>query len=95
VDDAVALGRIDSTLLSDGSALVSWIEFGEGTSEVRARRIHPDGTKDGSFVVTGVSSERASGYPRLTRSGDRVYFAWTETRPVRRVNMAVLTGRDR
>lgn len=93
VDDGVALGRVDSELLPDGSALVAWIEFAEGQSAVRARRVRPDGTKDPSFEVAGVSGDRASGYPRMARSGGTVLFAWTETQPVKRVRVATLALR--
>jgi hypothetical protein len=89
VDDGVSLGRLDSEMLPDGSVLVSWIEFARGTSQIRARRVRPDGTRDPSLVVAGISSARASGYPRLTRRGDRIYFAWTDTAP-RRVRVTTM-----
>jgi hypothetical protein len=89
VDDGVSLGRLDSEMLPDGSVLVSWIEFAQGRSEVRARRVAPDGTRDRSFVVTGIGAGRASGYPRMARSGRRVYFAWTDT-AAKRVRVGVL-----
>jgi hypothetical protein len=93
VDDGVALGRVDSELVPDGSALVAWIEFAEGQSSLRARRVRPDGAKDPSFEVAGVSGDRASGYPRMARSGGTVLFAWTETQPVKRVRLAALALR--
>lgn len=93
VDDGVALGRVDSELLPDGSALVTWIEFKDGQSEVRGRRVRPDGTKEPSFPVAGVSGDRASGYPRMARSGGTVLFAWTDTQPVKQVRLAALALR--
>jgi len=93
VDDGVALGRVDSELLPDGSVLVTWIEFEDGRSEVRGRRVRPDGTKEPSFPVAGVSGDRASGYPRMARSGKTVLFAWTETQPVKQVRLAALALR--
>jgi len=93
VDDGVALGRVDSELLPDGSALVTWIEFGEGRSEMRGRRVRADGSREPSFPVAGVSGDRASGYPRMARSGDTVLFAWTETQPVKQIRLAALALR--
>jgi len=81
VDDGVALGRVDSELLPDGSALVGWVEFKEPGSEFRVRRVLPNGTRGASMSVTRVSSDRASGYPRLARSGNTLVFAWTEVAP--------------
>lgn len=78
VDDGVALGRVDSELLPDESALVSWIEFREQGSEFRVRRVRPDGTRGESMVVSRVSSDRASGYPRMARTGNTLVFAWTD-----------------
>lgn len=78
VDEGVALGRVDAELLPDGAALVSWIEFKEAGSEFRVRRIWPDGTRGPSLPVSRVSSDRASGYPRMARAGNTVVFAWTE-----------------
>lgn len=91
VDGGVPLGRLSNVLLADGSALVGWIEFNDGTSEFRVRRVWPDGRLGDETVVTPISSDRASGYPRLARSGDRILAAWTETSPERRVRVARLT----
>lgn len=88
VDDASTLGRVDADMLPDGSLLVGWIEFRRGGSEFRVRRLGPDGTRGASMRVSAMSSERASGYPRLVRSGDTVLFAWTETGQATRVRLA-------
>ncbi|MCA1563880.1 MAG: glycoside hydrolase [Acidobacteria bacterium] len=45
VDDGVPLGRVDAELLPNGRALVSWIDFNGGNSELRVRdqnRRHAD-----------------------------------------------------
>jgi len=91
VDGGVPLGRLSNVLLPDGSALVGWIEFNDGKSEFRVRRVWPDGRVGDETVVTPISSDRASGYPRLARSGDQTLAAWTETSPERRVRLARLT----
>jgi hypothetical protein len=91
VDDGNPLGRSDVVLLPSGDALVLWIESPlEGGAEIRARRVAPDGRSDASFLVSATSPERASGFPRMERIGNRVYFAWTEVAEPARVRMATL-----
>lgn len=78
VDGGEPAGRVDVELLDGGEALVSWIErTGADAAEVRARRVGAEGTRGAPLVVASSSGERASGFPRMARSGDRVVFAWT------------------
>lgn len=79
VDDASALGRVDVALVDDHSAAVVWIEYVEGRSQLRLRRVSDNGTLSPSTVVSPLASGRASGYPRLTRSDHELLFAWTES----------------
>ena len=89
VDDGFPLGRLDTILLQDGSALVSWIEKTDGGAEVRVRRVDTDGTPDVSSVVAVTSVARASGVPRMTRNGNAVYIAWTEAGEPSSIHTAV------
>ncbi len=82
VDDGNPLGRVDAELLADGSALVGWIERLESGAEFRARRVWPDGRRDEAVSVASLAASRASGYPRIARSGDRIVFAWVGARGV-------------
>lgn len=78
VDDGDPAGRVDVELLEDGSALVSWLErTGEESAEVRVRRVAPGGALGPAATVASSSGARASGFPRMARSGDGVVFAWT------------------
>jgi hypothetical protein len=79
VDDASALGRVDVELLEDGSAAVAWIEYADGRSQFRIRRVDTAGSLSPSTVVSSLASGRASGYPRLARAGRELLFAWTES----------------
>jgi hypothetical protein len=78
LDDASALGRVDAALLSDGSAMATWIEFADGKAQFRMRRVTPSGERGPATTVSGLSANRASGYPRMARFGDELIFAWTE-----------------
>jgi hypothetical protein len=78
VDDGDPAGRVDVELLDGGEALVSWIErTGADGAEVLARRVASDGGRSAPLVVAASSGERASGFPRMARSGGEVVFAWT------------------
>lgn len=91
VDDGHPLGRTDIVLLPNGDALVLWIESPlEGDTEIRARRLHPDGSFEDSFAITTTSAERASGFPRVSLVGHTLYFAWTEAGEPSHVRMATL-----
>jgi hypothetical protein len=77
LDDEASLGRVDIELLDDGSAIASWMEFAGERSRFKVRRISPSGQRSAAVDVPG--AVRASGYPRMTRSGDELILAWTET----------------
>lgn len=80
VDDGTPSGRVDVTMLEDGSAVVSWLErTGGDRAEVRLRRVTPDGSASASASLTTSSSARASGFPRMARlSDDELLLAWTD-----------------
>ena len=77
VDEGVPLGRVDVERLDDGSAVVVWLEASEGPARVLARRVAPDGGAGPTLVVSETSGERASGFPRMARSGNELILAWT------------------
>jgi hypothetical protein len=77
LDDESSLGRVDIEMLDDGSAIASWMEFAGGRSHFRVRRVSPSGQRSPAVDVPG--AVRASGYPRMTRSGNELILAWTET----------------
>jgi hypothetical protein len=94
VDDGAAIGRAAVTLLPDGAALVVWLERTTGdAAEIRARRVTAGGA-GASMALAATSGERLSGFPRVVRSGDVVYLAWTDAAGPRvRVAAARLDGR--
>ena len=77
VDDGKPMGRVDVELLADGSALVGWLERTAEGGEVRARRVYPDGRRGQAVTISKTTVDRASGFPHLVRTGDRIVFAWT------------------
>jgi hypothetical protein len=77
VDDAGSLGRVDVDLLEDGSALVTWVEYAEGASDFKVRRVDKAGVKSPALAVAPVSGGRASGFPKVARRGNELIFAWS------------------
>ena len=78
VDNGNVIGRVDTDFMSDGSALISWLEpMGENVV-LQVARVYVDGTHDAPVTVTNTSAERQSGFPQLEVVGDAVYVAWTD-----------------
>lgn len=96
VDDGSPAGRVDVVMLPGGSALVSWLErTRDSAAEVRVRRIAAPGVagaapaRGRAMTVTVSRAARASGFPRMVRSGTRIIFAWTLPGESPRVHVAV------
>jgi hypothetical protein len=87
-DDGAPLGRVDVELLTDGAALVVWLERGAKGGIIKARRVASAGARAQSFVVADTSAARSSGFPRIARAGDDVIFAWTDASTPSRVRVA-------
>lgn len=79
LDDGSSRGKVDIEMLDDGNAVATWVEFAGGRSQFRVRRVESSGMKSAAVVVAGASGGRVSGVPRMTRLGDQLVFAWTET----------------
>jgi hypothetical protein len=78
VDGGRPIGRTDVVLDGRGAALVSWMEEAGDAVEIRVRRVTADGRVGSAMTIARVAAGRASGFPRMVRSGDRLVFAWTE-----------------
>lgn len=78
VDDGRPIGRVDVELMPDGSGLVLWMEQAKAGSEIRLRRVLPDGRSAGHWTVTATSGDRASGFPRMVLIADLLVLAWTD-----------------
>ena len=87
VDDAAAIGRVQVSLVSGATAaMVSWIDFTEGRSQFRVRRIERNGTRGAALTIAeGIGTQ----YPRMVARGSELVFAWAEnTRGTTRVSTA-------
>ncbi|HEX5580844.1 MAG TPA: sialidase family protein [Gemmatimonadaceae bacterium] len=89
VDDGTPAGRVDLAMTADGTALVSWLERGEGESAaVRLRAVSADGAAGKPVTVARSGAARSSGFPRMALSGDALVLAWTEPGTPARVRTA-------
>lgn len=95
IDEGTPSGRVDLALLSDGSALVSWIErTGGDTAAVRARRVTAAGRAGAPITISQSSVARASGFPRIVVSGENVFFAWTQPSRPTQIRLARVRQAD-
>jgi hypothetical protein len=79
LDDGASLGHVDVEMLDDGSAVASWVEFAGQRRSFRMRRIEAGGAKSPAVEISGNGAGPVSGYPRMTRDGKDLLFAWTES----------------
>lgn len=89
VDDGENVGRVDTLLLPDGSALVCWLGGSVEGGAIKVRRVRSDGRVGPPTVIAQTNISRSSGFPRMARLGDQVHFAWTEFGKPSRVRTAV------
>jgi hypothetical protein len=80
IDDGNPAGRVDVALLEDGSALVTWVErTGGDGAEVRMRIVDTEAGAGESHALTGTTSTRPSGFPRMATLGENTFLmAWTD-----------------
>ncbi|SHH77559.1 hypothetical protein SAMN04488109_5316 [Chryseolinea serpens] len=86
VDEGRAVGRVDLVILEGKSVMVSWMEG----PTIKAAKVHADGTKDSSLIIASSSEARSSGFPQMTKSGNEIFFAWTDDKD-KMVKIARLT----
>lgn len=90
VDDGNPVGRVAVVLDADGGATVSWLERVGEDAEIRVRRVARDGSLTASVTVARSTAARASGFPRMVRSGDDLVLAWTRVGDPGSVELTVL-----
>jgi hypothetical protein len=91
VDDGDPVGRVDVLLLAPGVALVVWLENVGEAAELRGRLVAASGRIGPARAIAATSAERASGFPRMARSGDDVLLVWTQAGEPSTVRAAVLS----
>ena len=78
IDDGKPVGRVDVVLLDADTAVVTWLEQTANGAEIRARRVPRSGKPAPSVKIADSGTARAAGFARIARTGDYVWFTWTE-----------------
>jgi hypothetical protein len=68
-------GYVSMALDDDGSAVVSWLEQGDGKTLVRARQVSASGAP-GPVVKIAEGGRKDLGYPRIVHAGKETWIAW-------------------
>jgi len=76
VDEGKPIGRVDVVMLDEKTAMISWMEG----SAIKARKINANGTKEEAIVIAESSDSRSSGFPQMTKAGNQLIFAWTDSK---------------
>ena len=79
VDEGNPIGRVDVAMIDSASAFVSWMEEGQ----IKAVKVHAEGTRENSILIASSSDKRSSGFPQMTKSGNKLIFAWTDNKEKR------------
>ncbi len=82
IDLGRPMGRIETVMLADSSALILWLEMKTeaNAAGIYARRLFADGARSDAQLVADSSQARASGFPRAAlRPNGRVVMSWTHT----------------
>ena len=74
IDEGKPIGRVDVLMLDSATAMASWMEG----SSIKAVKVNIDGKKESSILIASSSEARSSGFPQMTKSGNRIFFAWTD-----------------
>ena len=74
IDEGKAIGRVDLVMIDEQTAMVSWME---GAS-IKAIKVNADGSKGQPILLAESSDSRSSGFPQMTKTADKLIFAWTD-----------------
>ena len=83
VDEGKPIGRVDVVMLNEKTAMVSWMEG----STIKALKVNSDGTKGEPVIIATSSDSRSSGFPQMTKAGNSLIFAWTDSKS-KKIKMA-------
>ncbi len=88
MDGGTSIGRVDVTILKDGSTLVLWVDSTRKTAEIRVRRYVSPGNPSLPATVARIAGSRSNGFPRIEAVGNAALIAWTGDD--RRVHTAIV-----
>ena len=65
VDLSMPIGRVDIEWISNSEILISWIEDGDDSSNIMARRISIDNNLSNETLIEKIPPGRVTGYPQM------------------------------
>jgi len=74
IDEGNPIGRVDVAMVDSTKAMVTWMEG----SSIKAVQVQANGTKEPSMMIALSSDKRSGGFPQMTKSGNKLFFAWTD-----------------
>ncbi|WP_134016930.1 sialidase family protein [Litoreibacter halocynthiae] len=78
VDLGEAAGRVDALMLSETTALVTWVEWQDAGEVIFACQVRIGETCEKEEAVTVNTGDGSVNFPRMARTVDGVYLAWTQ-----------------
>ncbi len=93
IDLGRPMGRLETVMLADQTALILWMEMGtaENAAGIYARRLWPDGKLSAPQLVADSSQARSSGFPRAAlRPTGRVVMSFTQPGELTQVRLIEL-----
>ena len=93
IDLGRPMGRLETVMLADQTALILWMEMGtaENAAGIYARRLWPDGKRSAPQLVADSSQARSSGFPRAAlRLNGRVVMSFTQPGETNQVRLLEL-----
>ena len=93
LDSGKALGRLAMVMPDATRVLVGYMERVGEEAALFVRQVGIDGRMQAPVKIAPVSSERASGFPRMVVDGDRIVAAWTTVASGRAAGVAIASLR--
>jgi len=93
IDEGHPIGRASVALLTNGVAIVSWVERADSKINLMARGVAPDGQISPAVIVASDTAD-SIGYPRIKPAGDRAMVAWGAAQGARRVRTAMISTKQ-
>lgn len=89
ISSGVPLGRVDIALINKHTAVVSYMEYTDNSTYLKARKVDSTGAKYTPITITKIDGARKTGFPQMELLDDNLYFAWTTTE---NTSTTILTG---
>jgi hypothetical protein len=80
IDRGQPVGRVDTLMMDDGSALISWVEWKELEEVLMVCWATPEGCI-GSYELVANSEGNSINFPQMAATPEGIYIAWTHPLP--------------